>query len=140
MVHEHRRGVHVIHGDVEEALDLIGVEIHRQHPVHPRRGDHVGHHLGADGYPHGPGPPILTGVTEVGHHRRDPPRGRALKRIRHDQQLKNGVTRGRTGGLEDEHVLASDVLLDFHVHFAVTKTSHAGAAQAIAEAIRDALG
>jgi hypothetical protein len=37
-----RRGVEVVGRDVEEALDLPGVEIDRQHPVGPRLGDQVG--------------------------------------------------------------------------------------------------
>jgi hypothetical protein len=34
---EDRRGVEVVHGDVEEALDLRGVEVERQDAVDARR-------------------------------------------------------------------------------------------------------
>ena len=45
---EQRRGGQVVDRNVEEALDLAGVQIHGQHPVSTRLGDQVGHQLGAD--------------------------------------------------------------------------------------------
>ena len=36
----------VIHGDIEEALDLVGVQVHGQHPVCAGLRDQVGHQLG----------------------------------------------------------------------------------------------
>ena len=42
------RGEQVVGRDVEEALDLAGMEIERQHPVDAGMGDEVGHQLGRD--------------------------------------------------------------------------------------------
>ena len=63
----HKDGVaqQVIHGDVEEALDLGGVEVHGQHTVSTGSGDHVGHQLGRDGIA-GLGLAVLTGIAEIG--------------------------------------------------------------------------
>ena len=45
---EQRGGVEVVDRDVEEALDLAGMQIHRQHAVGAGFGDQVGDELGAD--------------------------------------------------------------------------------------------
>ena len=44
----HRRGEQIVGRDVEEALDLAGVEVDRQHPVGAGGGDQVGDQLGRD--------------------------------------------------------------------------------------------
>jgi hypothetical protein len=69
VVRQQRRGQQVVGGDVEEALDLAGVQIHRQHPVGAGAGDQVGHQLGRDRRA-AAGLAVLAGVAEVGRHRR----------------------------------------------------------------------
>ncbi|MNR00829.1 hypothetical protein D3C85_1166170 [compost metagenome] len=134
-----RRGHKVISGDVEEALNLTGVQIHRQDAVSAGAGDHVGDQLGRDGRA-AAGLPVLTGVTEVGHDRRDPPRRRPHQGVRHDQQLHQVVV-GRIGGrLDDEDVLAADVLLDDRKDLVVGESFHLGLGQRHVEVIGDGLG
>jgi hypothetical protein len=48
VVHQHRAGVQVVDRDVEEALQLVLVEVDAEHAVGARRLDHVGHQLRAD--------------------------------------------------------------------------------------------
>src|SRR3546814_20554781 len=43
IAHEDRRRIEVVGRNVEEALDLPGVQIHRQHSVGARDGDQVRH-------------------------------------------------------------------------------------------------
>ena len=50
MLEEHRQRVKMVHRDVEEALNLLRVQIDREHAVHPGGGDEVGHQLGGDGH------------------------------------------------------------------------------------------
>ena len=71
------RGEKVVHRGVEKSLDLAGVEIHGQQPVHAGDLEEVGHELGADGgaWNHFP---VLAGVPVVGHHRGDPGSAGAL--------------------------------------------------------------
>src|SRR5690606_10225071 len=45
---QHRRGVDVVDRNVEEALDLVGVQVNRQYPVGADRIEHLGRHLGGD--------------------------------------------------------------------------------------------
>jgi hypothetical protein len=108
---EHRRGVEVVHRQVEEALDLARMEVHGQQPVHPRLLNEVGHQLRGDGRARG-GLAVLAGVAEIGQHRRHPAGRRAPQRIGHHQKLHQVVVGGVRGGLHHEHVLAADVLVD----------------------------
>ena len=55
---------------------------------------------------------VLPGVAEIGHHRRDPPGRRARQRVDADQQLHQVVVGRIAGRLDDEDVLAADVLVD----------------------------
>ena len=63
--------------------------------------------------------PVLPRVAEIGHHRRDPPRRGARKRVDADQQLHQIVVGRIAGRLDDEDVLAADVLLDDDEHLVV---------------------
>ena len=75
VVDQHRRGEEVVHRDVEEPLDLPGVEVQGQHALRPGRGEQVGHQLGRDRHArlH---LAVLAGVPVVGEHRRDAARPR----------------------------------------------------------------
>ena len=47
---KHRRGIDVIDGDVEEALNLVGVEVHCEDVVNTGGLEHVGNQLGRNGH------------------------------------------------------------------------------------------
>jgi hypothetical protein len=117
VVDQHRRGVQVVHRQVEEALELVLVEIHGEHPVGAGHGHHVRHQLGTDGHP-GLVLPILAGVSEVRDHGRDPRRAGPLGGVHEEQQLHH-VLRRRVGGLEDVDVPAPHVLVDLDEQLAV---------------------
>ena len=111
VVHEDGVAVEVIHGNVEEALNLGGMEVHGQHPVGPRGHDHVGHQLGGDGVP-GLGLAVLPGIAEVGNHRGDAPGGGPAHGVGHHQQLHQVVVDRTAGGLNQEHVGPAHGLVD----------------------------
>src|SRR6185369_17787787 len=99
----HGRGVDVVDGNVEEALDLVGMQVHGQHAIHADGFEHVGHDLGADRHAGGARAAVLARVAEVGNHRGDAPGRCALEGIDHDEELHQVLVRGRcTGGLDDE--------------------------------------
>ena len=134
-------------GDVEEALDLVGVQVHGQHPVGAGAGDQVGHQLGGNGVA-GLGLPVLAGVAEIGDHRSDPPGGGALQGVDHDEQLHEGVVDSvghsvllkGAGGLNHKHVRAADGLIDGGVVLAVGEGAHLRVAQRDAQLLADGLG
>src|SRR5690606_9067678 len=98
----------MIHRNIEKALNLLGVQIDRQHAVGTGGGDEIGHELGGDGraalvFA------ILSCVAEVWNHRRDTPRRRSLETVDEDEQFHQvGVDR-MVGGLHDEAVAAAHV-------------------------------
>jgi hypothetical protein len=118
ILEEHRRGEQVVHRDVEEALDLLAVQIHRQHAVGPGGHEQVGHQLGGDGHA-GLVLAILPGVAVEGDDGRDALRGGPLGRIDHDEQLHQVMVGRRAGGLDEVAVRAADVLVDLHERLAV---------------------
>ena len=111
VVHEQGTAQQIVHGDVEEALNLGGVEVHGQHTVGAGGGEHVGHQLGGDGVA-GLGLPVLTGVAEVGNHSGDPAGGGPLEGVDHHQQLHEAVVDGGTGGLDHKHIGTANGFID----------------------------
>jgi hypothetical protein len=116
-----RRRVHIVDRDVEEPLDLLGVHIHRQHPVGAYCAEHAGGHLGGDRYPRRARSAVLPGIAEIGHHGRHAGHRCPLQRVDQHQQFHEVFGGGRTGRLDYEHFLPPHVLLDLDVHFAIGK-------------------
>jgi hypothetical protein len=113
------RGVDVVHRDVEEALDLVGVQVDRQHALHADGLQHVGHHLGGDRTRAERGTAVLAGVAEIGDRGGDAPGRGALQRIDHHHQFHQVVVGRVAGRLQDEDVAAAHVLEDLDTHLAV---------------------
>src|SRR5690606_8515978 len=87
VVGQHRRAVDVVHRHVEEALDLVGVQVDGEHAVDADHGQHVGHHLGADRHAGGTRAAVLAGVAEVGHDGGDTRRRGTAEGIGHHHQF-----------------------------------------------------
>ena len=72
---------------------------------------------------------VLTGVAKVRDHRGDAAGRGTAQSVGHDQQFHQVVI-GRVGGrLDDEHVFAADVVVDFDEDFGVVETLHTGVDQ-----------
>ena len=125
VAHHHRRRIEVVGRDVEEALDLAGVQIDGQHAVGAGVGDHVGDELGRDRRARHR-LAVLARIAEIGDHRRYAPRGGPLQRVDQDQEFHQVVVGGIGRRLDDEDIFAPDVLLhldkDFHVREPPDKT------------------
>ena len=139
VVGQQGRRQQVVGGDVEEALNLARVQVHGQDPVGAGAGDQVGDQLGGDRRA-AAGLPILTGIAEIGHHRCDPPGRGAFQRIDADQQLHQIVVGGVAGRLDDEDILAADILVDGHPDLVVGEPLHLGLGQGDVEMVGDGLG
>ena len=99
---QHRRRIHVVHRDIEESLDLVGVQIDRQQAIDARARNHVRHQLRRDRHAHRARPAILARIAEIRNHRGDA-RGRSTPaRVRHHQQLHQVIVRRRRRRLHDE--------------------------------------
>ena len=123
VAHHHRRGVEVVGRDVEEALDLAGVEVERHHPVGAGAGDQVRHQLGRDRRARA-GFAVLPGIAEIRDDGGDAPPRRAAQRIDDDEQLHQVVVGRKRRRLDDENVAAADVFLDLDEDFHVGEAPH----------------
>ena len=138
--HEHRG--HVVHRLLEEALDLAGVEVHREHAVGPRgleragdeaRGDRLAAHrllvLARVAVPRGDGDHAVGGGAD--------------RRVDHQQQLHQrvvgGDARARVAArrLDDEDVRAAHRLVVAAVDLAVGEGLERDGAEVDAELARD---
>ena len=139
VVHEHGVAQQVVHGDVEEALDLAGMEIHGQHPVSAGGGEHIGHQLGGDGIA-ALGLAVLASIAEIGDHGGDAARAGALAGVDHNEQLHQTVVDGLAGGVDEEHVAAADGLIQGYGGLAVGEALDLRLAQLDADELADLLG
>ena len=95
--------VEVVHGNVEETLDLTGVKIHSDHMVASGSLKHVGHQLGCDRRT-GLVLLVLTSVREVRQDGSDTACRRSLASVDHDQKLHESIIDvARWGRLQDEY-------------------------------------
>lgn len=97
-----RLGIEVIYGDVEEALDLRGMQVHGDDVVAAGGLQHVRDELGGYG-----GAAlvllVLARIREVGADDGNAPRGGGSAGMDHDEKLHEAVIDvARGGGLEDE--------------------------------------
>ncbi|EKD34293.1 MAG: hypothetical protein ACD_75C02402G0001 [uncultured bacterium] len=74
VVQKNRSSEEIVHRDVEESLDLTGVEIHRQNAFGPGLGDEIGDELGGDRCARRHFP-VLAGIPVIGDDGRDTVRG-----------------------------------------------------------------
>jgi hypothetical protein len=139
VVDHHRAAEEVVGRDVEETLDLAGVQVDGQDAVGAGRGDQVGDQLGRDRRA-AVGLPVLAGIAEIGDHRRDAPGRGALQRIHHDQQLHQVVIGRVRGRLDDEDVLAADILIDSDEDFLVCEGFHLRAGQSHVQIVGNGFG
>ena len=108
----------MIHGDIEEALDLCGMQIHAEHAIGAGGCYQIGHQFGRDGSSAGI-LAILTSVSEVGDDGRDSLGRGSAKAVDVDQQLHEVGVDGIAGGLNDEAVPSSNILVDPDDQFAI---------------------
>lgn len=125
----------MIDGDVEEALDLLGVQIHREHAAGAGGDKQVGDEFGGDGHA-GLIFAILAGVAVKREDGRDARSAGAPQGIHHDEHFHQMMIGGRRGRLNDVNIFAAHVFLDFDESLAVGK----GADGALAELDADRLG
>jgi hypothetical protein len=102
---------------------MTGVQIHGQNAVSAGGGHQIGHQLGRDRRASA-GFAILPGIAEIGQHRRDPPGRGAVQRIDADQQFHQMVVGRVARRLDDEHVLAADILVDRDEDLVVGEALH----------------
>ena len=110
----------MIHRNIEKALNLLAVQIHRQDAGGAGGNQQIGDQLGGDGHA-GLVLAVLAGVAVKRHHRSDTLGRRAAGGVDHDQQFDQVVIARRTGRLDDVNILPPDVRVDLHEGLAIGK-------------------
>ena len=136
---EDRRREEVVGRDVEEALDLPGVEVDGEHAVGAGRCDHVRHELRGDRRA-GERLPVLPGIAVIGDDRGDPAGRRAAERVDDDQKLHQIVVRRKARRLHDEDILAAHVFLDLDEDLLIGEAADGGLREVDFEILGDRPG
>src|SRR3546814_10420979 len=84
--------------------------------------------------------PVLARIAEVRNDRGEALRRGAAQRVVDDEQLHQIVVRGEVRRLDDEDILAPDILVDFDEDFLVGEAAHASVGQRQFEIVRDRTG
>ena len=112
----------MVHGNVEKALDLVGVQVAGHYPVGTRGVQQIRHQFGADGYPRAV-LAVLARPAVVRHHGDDLIRRGPLGGIDGQQQLHQVVC-GRYGGLEDIDRRAPHAFCELGLEFPIAELRH----------------
>ena len=127
------RGIDIVDRDIEEALNLVGVDVHDKDTIDADTFKDVGNHTCGDGDTCGTRPAILTCIAEIGDAGSDPFGRSALECIDHENDFHQVIIGGSTGGLDDEDILAADIFIDFDSGFAVGELGDVSLAERDAE-------
>ena len=115
-----RRRVEVVDGNVEEALQLMLMEIQSQHAISSRCLDHVREQLGTDRHPRLI-LSVLPRVSVVRHDAGNSCRRRPTRGIDQEQELHDVLSR-RVRRLDDEDVRAADIFIDSDEDLAIRES------------------
>ena len=115
---EDRRGVEMVDGDVEVALDLRGVEVEAEDAVGAGGLDELRDERGRN-RDAGLVLAVLAGVAVVRQDGGDPLGGGAADGVDHDEELHVGLVRRLAGRLDDEDIASADALVDLDELLAV---------------------
>lgn len=136
---EGRFRVEVVDWDVEETLDLWGVEVHGEDASDPGGGEEIGDEFSGDGDARLVFT-VLPGVAEEGNHGGDAAGAGAAGSIDHDQQLHDVVVRRRARRLDDEDVGTANVFVDFNEGLTVWKGGNMYVGKGLPDDIGDTFG
>ena len=125
---ENRAGIQIVHRNVEKPLNLRRVQIHRQNPLNSGLRQQVGDKFRRNWRPRF-GAAILAGISEIRDDRSDPRCRGSTQGVGHDQQFHQIVIGRIRRGLDNEHILTTDILVNLDKDLCVVETFHAGFAK-----------
>ena len=129
----------MVHRNIEEALNLRGMQIDQQGAIGSRGAQKVRHQLGRNRHARAVFA-VLPRVAIVRNYNRNPSRRCALQCVDHNQQFHQVLIHGVACGLHQKHIHAANVLQQLKVNLAIGKSLQLGLAQRYADEIADLLG
>ena len=139
LLQQHGAGVQVIHGAVEEALNLTGMKIHRDDALGAGHGKEVGNELGADGRA-GADLAVLTGIAEIRNDGGDAAGAGTLQRVENKAQFHKGLVGRGAGGLDDEHIVSAHAGAYFNTQLSVAERGAERRCEGAAEVVANIHG
>ena len=110
----------MVHRNIEKALHLLRMQIHRQDTTYAGCIQEIRDQLGRDRNTRLI-LSILSCITKKWNHRRDAISARAPRGIHHDQQLHQVLVCRWRGRLNNEDIATTDVFLDLDVGLTIGK-------------------
>ena len=110
----------MIHGNVEEPLNLACMEVNGYNTGHTSGGHEIGHQLGGN-WLTTTGLAVLAGISVIGHHCRHAVSRGALAGVCHDEKLHEIVIDRIGRGLDDENILATDAFTNHHLGLTIVE-------------------
>ncbi len=120
--------MHVIHWAVEEALDLVGVQVYGDDAIRSSRFEQISDQAGGDGLASAV-LLILTSVRVEGQDGGDSLGGTALERINHDELFHQPVVEGLRVSLQHEGIGSADGFFEADEDLAVGEITRGGGGQ-----------
>jgi anaerobic selenocysteine-containing dehydrogenase len=134
-----RAAEYVINRNVEEALDLLCVQVNRQNAVNAYAGQEVSDNFSSDWHTRGTDATVLAGVAKVRNNSRDTACGSTAQGIDHNNQFHQVVVSWSTGGLDDENITTAYIFVNLYADFAVAKATYSGVAERSVQAVGNTL-
>lgn len=129
----------MVDGDIEEALNLSCVQVHGEDPVSPGLNDEVSDQFRRDGNA-ACVLTILACVAEIRNDRGNSSSTGAATGINQYEEFNEVFVNRWTGGLDEEHIAATDILIEFNADFAVGEIADFEMSESDAEVSGDLAG
>ena len=129
----------MIDRDVEEALDLAGMQVHGNDAGNTGSRHQISNQFGCNRFT-AAGLAILTCITIIRNNGGNVFSRSAFEGICHDEQFHQGVIGRLASRLDDEYVLTADTFVDHDLDFTIVEFANKGFAQFQTEVIGNFLG
>ena len=119
VVQQNRGGINIIHRNIEEALNLVGMQIDSQNTVDPCRIQHICYQFGRNRNADGTRTAVLARIAEIRNSCRDAACRSTFERIRHCQDFHQVVIGRCASRLKDKDIATAYVFQQLDGNFTV---------------------
>ena len=127
----------MVYRHIEEALNLVGMQVHGDDTVHTGHTEQVGHQLGTDAHTRLV-LAVLAGPSEIRNHGDDAVGGGTFGCVNHQKELHQVVGVGKCA-LHKKHIAPSDRILVGNGKLTVGEVGNLEVAQRTAKVLADFL-
>ena len=117
-----RCGHQMIDRNIEEALDLSCMKVHRYNSCHAGSGHEIGNQLGADRFT-ASCLAVLTSISIIWNNNSDVACRSSLERINHNQHFHQVIINRSTSRLNDKAVLTTDAFINHDLYFSIIEAA-----------------